>query len=360
MEIAADMASFGLRGDGRVRAVRLGLCLAAAAACAGPALARDQIRIVGSSTVFPFTTAVAENFRRVFPQFRPPIVESTGTGGGLKLFCEGIGARTPDIANASRRIKASEVADCNRNGVKQIIEIQVGIDGLVLAQAKTARFIALTQADVYAGLAATPFGKPQRARSWVQVNAALPPLRIEVIGPPPTSGTRDAFNELYMRAGCDTSPAMRALAKTDKEAHARTCEKVREDGAFIEAGENDNLIVQKLVSNPLAIGVFGFSYFEENRDKLRDVPINGVVATYETIADGRYPGARPMFIYVKGEHVRAVRGLREFLIEYTRNSTAGPRGYLARRGLIPLPEAERLHYQRVARELIPLAPGAVS
>lgn len=327
---------------------------------AAPAGARDQIRIVGSSTVFPFTTAVAENFRRVYPQFRPPIVESTGTGGGLKLFCEGVGARTPDIANASRRIKASEVETCRRNGVKDIIEIQVGIDGLVLAQAKSARPIALTQADVYAALAATPFGRRQTARYWSDVNPALPRLRIEVIGPPPTSGTRDAFNELYMKAGCDTDPAMKALAKSDSSAHARICEKVREDGPYIEAGENDNLIVQKLVSNPLAIGVFGFSYFEENSDKLKDVPINGVVASYATIADGSYPGARPMYIYVKGEHVRAVRGLREFLIEYTRNSTAGPRGYLARRGLIPLPEAERLHYQQVARNLTPMAPGAVS
>jgi len=185
-------------------------------------------------------------------------------------------------------------------------------------------------------------------------------MRIEVIGPPPTSGTRDAFNELYMMAGCDTDPAMRALAKSDKAAHSRICEKVREDGAYIEAGENDNLIVQKLVSNPLAIGVFGFSYFEENSDKLKDVPINGVRASYATIASGQYPGARPMFIYVKGQHVRAVRGLREFLVEYTRNSTSGPRGYLARRGLIPLPEAERLRFQQVARDLIPMAPDALS
>ena len=321
--------------------------------------ARDQIRIVGSSTVFPFTTAVAENFRRVFPQYRPPIVESTGTGGGIKLFCEGIGARTPDIANASRRIKATEVEACRKNGVTQIIEIQIGIDGLVLAQAKRAAPIELTQRQVYAALAATPFGGKQTARFWRDVDPALPPLRIEVIGPPPTSGTRDAFNELYMRAGCDTEPAMKALAKRDSARHAAICEKVREDGPYVEAGENDNLIVQKLVANPTAIGVFGFSYFEENRDKLKDVPVNGVIASYETIADGRYPGARPMFIYVKGEHVGAVRGLKQFLLEFTKPSTMGPRGYLARRGLIPLPEAQRLRMRQVAEELIPLAPGAV-
>jgi phosphate transport system substrate-binding protein len=349
-----DRMVAGGRSGGRL-SVLLALCLLAV-----PALARDQVRIVGSSTVFPFTTAVAENFRRVNPNFRPPIVESTGTGGGIKLFCSGVGARYPDIANASRRIKAGEVADCNRNGVKQIIELQIGIDGLVLAQAKTGKPIALTQRQVYQALAATPFGKKQTARYWSDVDPALPRIRIEVIGPPPTSGTRDAFNELYMRAGCDTEPAMRALGASDAAAHARICEKIREDGPFVEAGENDNLIVQKLVANPTAIGAFGFSYFEENRDKLTDVPVNGVRASYQAIADGTYPGVRPMFIYVKGEHVGAVRGLREFVAEFTKESTIGPRGYLARRGLVAMPAEERAAVRRTAETLTPLKPGAVT
>jgi phosphate transport system substrate-binding protein len=341
----------------KARAVFLALLLGVAGALAGAASAREQIRIVGSSTVFPFTTAVAENFGRANPQFRPPIVESTGTGGGIKLFCAGVGARHPDIVNASRRIKQSEVDDCARNGVRDIIEVQVGIDGLVLAQAKRGPDIALTLADVYAALAATPFGRPQRARAWRDLSPVLPPLRIEVIGPPPTSGTRDSFNELYMEAGCDTDPAMRALRARDSDKHKTICVRVREDGAYVEAGENDNLIVQKLVANPTAIGVFGFSYFEENADKLKGVPVNGVAATYENVANGSYPGARAIFIYVKGEHVRAVRGMREFLAEFMKESTIGPKGYLARRGLIAMPAERRAEVRARALALTPLKPG---
>jgi phosphate transport system substrate-binding protein len=333
------------------------LLAASLLALAGPVFAREQIRIVGSSTVFPFTTAVAENFGRANPQFRPPIVESTGTGGGIKLFCSGVGARHPDIVNASRRIKASEVANCARNGVRDIIEVQVGIDGLVLAQAKAGPPISLTLFDVYRALAATPLGRPQRARTWRDLSPDLPALRIEVIGPPPTSGTRDSFNELYMEAGCDTDPGMRALKDTDPERHKAYCVRIREDGAYVEAGENDNLIVQKLVANPTAIGVFGFSYFEENADKLKGVPVNGIPATYDNVATGRYPGARPIFIYVKGEHVRAVRGMREFLAEYLKESTIGPKGYLARRGLIAMPAGQRAQVRQRALALTPLDPA---
>ncbi len=331
----------------------------AALLLAGSAAAREQIRIVGSSTVFPFTTAVAENFRRANPQFRTPIVESTGTGGGIKLFCSGVGARHPDIANASRRIKPSEVEQCRRAGVNRIIEVKIGIDGLVLAQAKTGPALKLTQRQVYHALAKTPFGATRRPTFWSDIDPRLPRLRIEVIGPPPTSGTRDAFNELYMRAGCDTEPAMRALAKTDPDRHREICERVREDGPYVEAGENDNLIVQKLVANPSAIGVFGFSYFEENTDTLRDVPINGVLASPETIASGAYPGARAIYIYVKGEHVDSVRGLKEFLTEFTREGTMGPKGYLARRGLVALPAQEREVVRARARGLVALKPGEV-
>lgn len=346
--------SVGMTG----RVGRAGLA-AVALLLAGGAAARDQIRIVGSSTVFPFTTAVAENFRRANPQFRTPIVESTGTGGGIKLFCGGVGARHPDIANASRRIKPSEVEQCRRAGVNRIIEVKIGIDGLVLAQAKTGPAIGLTQRQVYHALAKTPFGRAQRPTFWSDISPELPRLRIEVIGPPPTSGTRDAFNELYMRAGCDTEPAMRALAKADPDRHREICERVREDGPYVEAGENDNLIVQKLVANPSAIGAFGFSYFEENTDTLRDVPINGVLASAETIASGAYPGARAIYIYVKGEHVDSVRGLREFITEFTREGTMGPKGYLARRGLVALPAAEREAVRTRARGLVALKPGEV-
>lgn len=345
-------------GGVRERVVRVAGLLAALV-MAGSAAARDQIRIVGSSTVFPFTTAVAENFRRANPQFRTPIVESTGTGGGIKLFCGGVGARHPDIANASRRIKPSEVEQCRRAGVNRIIEVKIGIDGLVLAQAKTGPAIGLTQRQVYQALAKMPFGQTRRPVFWSDIDPSLPRLRIEVIGPPPTSGTRDAFNELYMRAGCDTEPAMRALARTDPNRHREICERVREDGPYVEAGENDNLIVQKLVANPSAIGVFGFSYFEENSDTLRDVPINGVLASAETIASGAYPGARAIYIYVKGEHVDSVRGLREFLTEFTREGTMGPKGYLARRGLVALPAAEREAVRARARGLVALKPGEV-
>jgi len=333
----------------------VGIVVAALLLAAGCTDSRTQIRIVGSSTVFPFTTAVAENFNRNNPEFTSPIVEATGTGGGIKLFCDGIGSRYPDVVNASRRMKAGELADCLRNGAKEVVEIQVGIDGLVLAQGKTGTPINLTLRDVYAALAAEPFGRPQTARFWSDVNPALPRIRIEVIGPPPTSGTRDSFNELYMLAGCKTDPAMVALEKADPDRFRTLCSKIREDGAYVEAGENDNLIVQKLAANPNAIGAFGFSFLEANLDTLRDVPIDGVPATYETISGRSYPAARPMFIYVKAQHVRAIRGLREFVDEYTSERAWGPGGYLQRRGLVASPEDVRQRYRARAEALTPLA-----
>jgi phosphate transport system substrate-binding protein len=243
-----------------------------AAALAALALAgcgkapQQQIQIVGSSTVYPFTSAVAEQFQRNNPGLSA-IVESTGTGAGLKLFCRGVGDNFPDMANASRRIKASELEDCARNGVKQVIEVPVGIDGLALIQANSGESLALTQRDVYAALAANPFGKPNTAKTWKDVNAALPAIPIRVFGPPPTSGTRDSFAELILEKGCDTDPAMKALKESDKARHADTCTKIREDGAYIEAGENDNLLVQKVSQNPGAVGVLGYSFLEENVDK---------------------------------------------------------------------------------------------
>ena len=328
------------------------------AACSGDS--RTQVRIVGSSTVYPFTAAVAEQFKRTWPQFDAPIVEATGTGGGIKLFCAGVGQQYPDIANASRRIKASEVADCARHGVAGIIEVQIGLDGLVVAQSRQGNFPGVTERDIYRALAADPIGHgPNRARTWADVNSALPPTPILVIGPPPTSGTRDSFNELYLSKGCETDPAMRALKLRDDARFKTICNRLREDGPFVEGGENDNLIVQKIAANPRAIGIFGYSFLEENLDRLKDVPLGGVEATYENIASFRYPASRPLFLYVKAQHVRAVRGLREFLGEYSKDSTWGRRGYLTRRGLVASPDAVRADNAAIAINLIPLDPATL-
>jgi len=315
--------------------------------------ARDQIRIVGSSTVYPFATAVAEQFVRNNPNFKAPIIESTGTGAGMKLFCAGVGAGHPDIENSSRRIKKSEFEDCAKNGVKQVIEVPIGIDGLALIEAAASPRFSLTQADVYKALAANPFGKgPNRAKTWKDVNPALPAVAIRVYGPPPTSGTRDAFAELILEKGCDSDPAMKALKEKDKDRHKDVCTKVREDGLYVEAGENDNLLVQKVTANEGAIGILGYSFLEENADKVRGIPIGGVAPTAETISTFKYPGARPLFIYVKGEHLAAIPGIREFVAEFAKGWAAG--GYLARRGLIASPADKLAAQNQAARELKPM------
>ena len=334
-------------------------CAIAALLVAAGAEARTQIRIVGSSTVYPFTTAVAEQFKRTYPQFQAPIVESTGTGGGLKLFCAGVGEQFPDFANASRRIKASEVKTCQANGVTGIVEVQVGIDGLTIAQSRTGAFKNLTELDVYKALAATPFGKPNAYKTWNQVNSSLPATKIEVLGPPPTSGTRDAFNDLYMIKGCETNPAMVAMKKADENKYKLVCTKLREDGGYVEAGENDNLIVQKIAASPNTLGVFGYSYLEENQDKIKAVPINNIVPTYDTIASYKYPASRPLYIYAKAQHMRAVRGMKEFLAEYTKETTWGKGGYLARRGLVASPDAVRAKNAQVATASTLLDPATV-
>jgi phosphate transport system substrate-binding protein len=325
--------------------------LAAALALAGCEQApRQQIRIVGSSTVYPFTTAVAERFAQNRPSFHAPIVESTGTGAGMQLFCGGVGAGFPDVENASRRIKASEMARCRQNGVNHIIEVPIGIDGLALIESSTRPTgFRLTARDIYAALAAEPFGRPQRARTWRDVNPALPNVPILVYGPPPTSGTRDSFAELMLTKGCETDPAMKALKDSDSERHKRLCTRIREDGAFVEAGENDNLLIQRVSQNQGTIGVLGYSFMEENLDRVRGVPIGGVAPSAETIRDFTYPGARQLYIYVKGEHLDAVPGLREFLAEYARGW--GPGAYLTDRGLIPLPDAMRASATAIARTL---------
>jgi phosphate transport system substrate-binding protein len=325
---------------------------------AAPTGAAGQIRVVGSSTVYPYTTAVAEQFKLRFGQFPAPIVESTGTGGGIKLFCEGKGANAPDMVNASRRMKASEYELCRANGV-EVIEIQVGLDGLALARARNGPDFGLTEKEVYAALAAEPFGGAQTARTWRDVNPALPADRIEVLGPPPTSGTRDSLNELILENGCDADPAMLALKTSDPDRHKQICTGVREDGMFVEAGENDNLIVQKLAANPRAIGVFGFSYLEDNLDKLKPVPIEGVDPTYETIASGGYPGARALFVYARADRARTKPGLKEFLAAYASDAAWGPDGYLAQRGLVTSPPEVRTAAAAAARNLTPLDAAAL-
>lgn len=322
-------------------------CLVAAAfaltAChdqanGGGAGARTQISVVGSSTVYPFTTIVAEQFVASRPDARAPVIESTGTGAGMKLFCAGIGAQHPDLEDASRRMKASEYADCARNGAGALMEVQVGIDGIAFAEAKAGHKMALTPGDLYRALAAAPLGKPNAARTWADVNPALPAVPIRVYGPPSTSGTRDALAELILTRGCEAvDPSAKALATRDPEAHKALCTRVREDGAYIDAGENDNLIVQKLQSNPDAIGVFGYSYLEENARFVNGVAIDGVMPTYDAIADGRYPGSRPLYVYVKVAHLDAVPGLRDFLKIYA--ASWGRTGPLVRRGLIASPPA---------------------
>ncbi len=327
----------------------------------GPRVSGPAIRAVGSSTVYPFTTAVAENFKRRYPAAATPIVESTGTGGGIKLFCSGVGAKFPDIANASRRIKASEIEQCAKNGVKDIIELQIGLDGIAVAQARSAAPIALSLKAIWSALAASDAaGKPNRVQNWSDVDAKLAARKIEVLGPPPTSGTRDAFNELVMEGGCKAVPAVVALKDTNEDLFKERCTKLREDGTYVEAGENDNLIVQKLVANPVAIGVFGYSYMNENADKIVGLAIDGVLPTYENIASGKYPASRPLYIYVKGEHVRAKPALKLFLAEFTSDGAVGPKGYLSARGLIAAPDDVRAMNTKVAQELTPLDPAQVN
>ncbi len=316
----------------------LGTTLALAACGGGANQGRDTIRVVGSSTVYPFATAVSEIATRD-AQIKSPAIESTGTGAGMKLFCAGVGAAHPDIENASRRMKKSEYDDCAANGVKDIMEVQIGLDGIAFASAKGGVNMPLTVAEVYKALAATPFGKPNTAKTWKDVNPAYPALPIVVYGPPATSGTRDALAELILTKGCDTDPAMKALKDSNKDQHKKFCTDVRTDGAYVEQGENDNLIVQKIAENKNAVGIFGFSFLEENMDKLQGLTMGGIAPTYETVVDFSYPGARPLYIYVKAAHLNAIKGLKEYVAAF---STAwGPDGVLKNKGMVVAPEDVR-------------------
>jgi len=325
---------------------------------AGDSAARQEIRIVGSSTVYPFSQAVAEHFAQANPTFRPPVVESTGTGAGLNLFCGGVGAGHPDIANASRRIKASEFQQCATNGVRQIIEVPVGIDGLTIIESKNGPAMNLTQADIYKALAANPFGKgANTAQTWKDVNPSLPAVKIRVLGPPPTSGTRDSLADLYLTEGCDTDPAMKDLAKSNEDQHKQICTKIREDGAYVEAGENDNLLVQKVSVDPGTLGILGFSYLDENADKVRPVQIAGITPSEETIANLSYPGARKLYVYLKGEHLQAKPKMRDFVAQYAKMWSKG--GSLERVGLVPFGGADATTASQQATDLKPLDPSGL-
>ncbi len=336
------------------------LASAALAACGGSGSssgAREQIRAVGSSTVYPFSTAVAEALAKANAGFKSPIIESTGTGAGMKLFCEGVGVGFPDIENASRRIKKSEYEDCAKNGVKDIVEVQVGLDGIAFAEAKGGPGFALTPVDIYKALAEKPFGKPNTAKTWKDVNPQLPALPITVYGPPKTSGTRDALAELILEKGCDSDPAMKALKESDKDQHKAICTGVRTDGAYVEQGENDNLIVQKLAANPNVVGIFGYSFLEENTDKLKGIPISGVIPTYAAITDFSYPGARPLYIYIKAAHLKSIRGLREFAAEFA--SAWGPDGYLKKKGMVISSDAVRAQNAEIVKAMTLLDPSTL-
>ena len=337
--------------------IRLLTIVSAIAFTALPAIARDQINIVGSSTVFPFSTTVAERFGKS-TAFKTPVVESTGSGGGMKLFCAGVGESTPDITNSSRRIKSSEAEKCAANGVTPI-EAKIGFDGIVLANSRKSERMDVTRQQIFLALAKdvpNSAGEliPNPYSMWSEIDSSLPSAKIEVLGPPPTSGTRDAFAELALEGGCKTFESIVALKGTDKSAYKAVCHTVREDGAYIEAGENDNLIVQKLQTNPSAFGVFGYSFLEQNSDTMQGSIVGGVEPEFEEIASGNYPIARSLFFYVKKEHIDVIPGIAEFMKEFTREDTWGEDGYLVDKGLIPLDEDAREDWGKKINGLVPL------
>lgn len=324
---------------------------------------RDYVYVVGSSTVYPFATVVAERFGRG-SEFKTPKIESTGSGGGLKLFCDGVGVDYPDVTNSSRAIKSSEIESCAANGVTEIVEVKIGYDGIVFANSISAVTMTLSRADIFLALAREVPGDADGElienphETWADVNPDLPAIKIEVLGPPPTSGTRDAFVELAMEGGCKATPWIAALKSSDKNRYKAICHTIREDGVFVEAGENDNLIVQKIQANPAAFGIFGFSFLDQNMEKVKGSLIDGVAPTFDAIADGDYPISRPLFFYVKKAHVDVIPGLRGFLREFTSERAWGEEGYLSDRGLIPMPDEERSKVAAAVRDLTPLSMAA--
>jgi phosphate transport system substrate-binding protein len=330
----------------------------------GAAEARDQIRIVGSSTVYPFTTTVAEQFGKS-SGVKTPVVESTGTGGGMKLFCAGVGEQHPDATNASRRMKKGEFEQCQKAGVKDIIEINVGFDGLTVAQSKQGAPIRLNLAQLLLAVAKEvpgPDGKliANPNKNWSDIDKSLPSVKIEILGPPPTSGTRDSFHELLLEKGAEQIPALAALKKSDAKTFEKVWKTLREDGAYVEAGENDNVIVAKLEANKNAFGVFGYSFLEENTAKLRGVPLDGVAPEFDNITSGKYPGARRMYVYIKKQHVGLVPGLDKFAAEYVSPKALGEDGYLAKKGLVTLPKSEADAVRKSVVGLSPMTPDPLT
>lgn len=344
-----------------MKRILIGALLTAGALASTQAMAaRDSISVVGSSTVFPFSKVVAERFGKA-TSYRAPTVESTGTGGGFKAFCSGVGVAYPDMSNASRRIKQSELDLCKENGVTEVVEVLIGYDGIVLANAVKSKQLTLSRKDIFLALAkkipnpdgsATLIDNPYTM--WSEVNPSLPKSKIEVLGPPPTSGTRDAFVELAMEGGCKKFDWIAAVKKQDKKKYKAICHVIREDGHFIEAGENDNLIVQKLDSNPNALGIFGFSFLDQNADKVQATKIDGQEPTFESIADGSYPVSRPLYFYVKKAHVGVIQGIKEYLAEFTSERAWGDEGYLTEKGMIPLSPEERAKIGKRVKDLEPL------
>ncbi|AKH41445.1 phosphate transport system substrate-binding protein [Altererythrobacter atlanticus] len=337
----------------RLPFVALGaLALASCGGSADGGGTRESIRAVGSSTVYPFAKSVAEMFARSHPEYKSPIIESTGTGGGVNLFCEGLGADTPDIVNASRRMKPSEFATCQQNGVGKITEIQIGLDGIAFASSKGGISMNLTPEIVYRALAASPYGEEQTARTWSDVDPSLPNEPILVYGPPSTSGTRDALKELVLEKGCEANPAMEAIKESDEARFQQICTEVRSDGSYVDQGEQDNLIVQKIEGNPQAVGVFGFSYLEENADRVQGLRMNGVEPTYANISNFSYPGARPLYIYVKNGHLDAIPGLRDFIAAWADAWVKD--GPLTSIGLVANPDDAAAKSAAAATEFTPL------
>jgi phosphate transport system substrate-binding protein len=339
------------------------LAASLAALASTPAIARDEIRIVGSSTVYPFTTAVAESFAKA-TGMKTPVVESTGTGGGIKLFCAGVGEDTPDMVNASRAMKKAEFETCVKNGVTDIVEVKVGFDGLTLANAASGPEGKFTKQQIFLALAKQVPDKDGKLvdnpyRVWNEIDASLPAEKIEVLGPPPTSGTRDSFAELVMEKGAEKFESLAALKKSDAKAFEAVWKAMRTDGAYVEAGENDNLIVQKLEANPQAFGIFGFSFLEANEGKIKGAEIEGNMPSFETVASGDYKVARPLFVYVKKQHVGTIPGMAEFLSEYTSAKAMGDEGYLADKGLIPLPADQAAAAAAAVKDMVVLTPDKV-
>ena len=348
-----------------MKTVKRVLIAVAALGFMGQAHARDQIEIVGSSTVFPFATSVAEQFGRA-TNFKTPVVESTGSGGGLKLFCAGIGLQHPDVTNASRRIKENEFKNCQTNGI-DLTEIIIGFDGIVLANAKGGPQLKLTRKQIYLATAKVVPDPSKKCQSdwcepianpfkkWSDIDASLPNAKIEILGPPPTSGTRDAFQELAMSKGANAFPHIKKLKKADKSMWKKLTRTVREDGAWIDAGENDNLMVSKLSTNPKAVGVFGFSFLDQNSDRIQGAIVEGIEPSFENIAEGKYGISRSLYFYIKHAHVGTVPGILEYVAEFTSEKAFGEDGYLLDKGLIPLPSSERQKYRNDGKNLTKLS-----